>query len=546
MKSQKIINKIINIRLNIYLKKMKSIFVIAETINYEKHVLFNYPLTNDFFEYLDKKYNKKSKSSKSLTNLDSSEEISDFELYLKLFILDNHVNQNFIFDIIINKDRFISFPLWFSKNEYNKKMSIEKEYEDYLKDLYQTKSNINKTLDKYVLLNMFNIVFVISNDGPMNINRELFKSVYSNLESISKLLLFEEYNIHYLGIETLNIIKNIKKYFTQKKEIINYQQFKELFQQDNNFYTYIKNIYEGIQKNEISNVKVSNIELNYYIGMYTNQINSFKIKPYHCIIINNRRKLDDFFQSMKDINPKILIIIDKIYQMKTLEEISLEKNIELNFVLFFVNQLVSWNLAKIIFKFNNYSTFQISDTIPDGILQFELLEEKIEFKTIINLLNKFSISGSKTTLNEIFQATHSIEIEEFKRCIIYFVENQYLVQTSIIIISKLKIKNGFNYQELMLQKFSKLIPNNNELIISDELNIENNNNENREIYYEDFLKLVKNKSMKDFHILANIKNLIDKHLYINEISYYTGYKIKDILDVVNKYDDIFDLVVVPL
>lgn len=95
---------------------------------------------------------------------------------------------------------------------------------------------------------MFNIVFVISNDGPMNINRELFKSVYSNLESISKLLLFEEYNIHYLGIETLNIIKNIKKYFTQKKEIINYQQFKELFQQDNNFYTYIKNIYEGIQK----------------------------------------------------------------------------------------------------------------------------------------------------------------------------------------------------------------------------------------------------------------------------------------------------------
>ena len=525
---------------------MKSIFVIAETINYEKHVLFNYPLTNDFFEYLDKKYNKKSKSSKSLTNLDSSEEISDFELYLKLFILDNHVNQNFIFDIIINKDRFISFPLWFSKNEYNKKMSIEKEYEDYLKDLYQTKSNINKTLDKYVLLNMFNIVFVISNDGPMNINRELFKSVYSNLESISKLLLFEEYNIHYLGIETLNIIKNIKKYFTQKKEIINYQQFKELFQQDNNFYTYIKNIYEGIQKNEISNVKISNIELNYYIGMYTNQINSFKIKPYHCIIINNRRKLDDFFQSMKDINPKILIIIDKIYQMKTLEEISLEKNIELNFVLFFVNQLVSWNLAKIIFKFNNYSTFQISDTIPDGILQFELLEEKIEFKTIINLLNKFSISGSKTTLNEIFQATHSIEIEEFKRCIIYFVENQYLVQTSIIIISKLKIKNGFNYQELMLQKFSNLIPNNNELIISDELNIENNNNENIEIYYEDFLKLVKNKSMKDFHILSNIKNLIDKHLYINEISYYTGYKIKDILDVVNKYDDIFDLVVVPL
>ena len=121
--------------------------------------------------------------------------------------------------------------------------------------------------------------------------------------------------------------------------------------------------------------------------MYTNQINSNKIKPYHCIIINNRKKLENFFQSTKDINPKILIIVDKIFQMKTLEEISLEKNIELNFVLFFVNQLVSWNLAKIIFKFNNYSTFQIGESIPDGISKLKFQELSIGFNTIINLLN---------------------------------------------------------------------------------------------------------------------------------------------------------------
>ena len=327
---------------------MKSIFVIAESVNYEKLALFNYPLTNEFYDNLSKKYVK----SNIIRNDDnSSENISDLELYLRLFTLDNHVNQNFIFDIIIDKDRFISFPIWFSKNEYNKRMIIEKESEENIMNSKKVKNPINKTLDRYILLNMFNIVFIFSNEEPMNINRELFKSVYSNLESLLKLLLFEEYNKHYLGVETLRIIKFFNKFFSQKKEGISYKNFIEKFPQNNNLYKFIKDIYEGIEKNEISNVTFSNIELNYYIGMYTNQINSNKIKPYHCIIINNRKKLENFFQSTKDINPKILIIVDKIFQMKTLEEISLEKNIELNFVLFFVNQLVSWNLAKIILIF---------------------------------------------------------------------------------------------------------------------------------------------------------------------------------------------------
>ena len=514
---------------------MKRIFVIAESMNYEKHLLLNYPLTKEFYEYLSKKYNKDSKN-KNINEVNSSEELSDLELYLKLFILDNHVNQNFIFDIIIDKDRFISFPIWFSKYEYDKRKKIEQE-----KDDYKNRPNINKNVDKYTGLNMFNIVFVFSNEGPMNINRELFKNVYSNLESLSKLLLFEEYNRHYLGIETESIIKKIKRIFKQKKENINYVNFVEKFPQNNNFYAYIKNIYDGITKNEISNVIVSNIELNYYIGTYKNQLSSFKIRPYHCIIINNKKNLNNFFQSIKDTNPKILIIIDKIIQLKTLEEISLENNIDLNFVLFFAYQLVSWNLGKIIFKINNYSTFQINDSIPDGIIKWKLQEGLIGFNIAINILNQFTTSESTTTLNEIYQENfNSIDIEEFKKCILYFVENHYLVQTAIIIVSKLKIKDKLNYQNSMIKKFSDLIIHEN---LFDE-QIDDDNDEN--IYYEDFLKLVKDKSMEDFIILSNIKELISKYLYINEISYYTGYKIKDILNTVNKYEAIFDLVVVPL
>ena len=68
----------------------------------------------------------------------------------------------------------------------------------------------------------------------MNVNRELFKSVYSNLESLSKLLQFEEYNKHYLGSEIWRIIKIKKRFFMQKKESINFKDFSEKFPKNNN------------------------------------------------------------------------------------------------------------------------------------------------------------------------------------------------------------------------------------------------------------------------------------------------------------------------
>ena len=161
---------------------MKSIFVVAETITFEKHFLFEYPLTEEFYNYLHKKYFKETKSNKNFQNKNTASEnsFSYLELYLKSFTLENHINQDFIFDIIIDNDRFISFPIWFSKNEYNKRMKRE--------DMKNNNSNneLNKNDDRYMLLNMFNIIFVFSNEEPMNIKQELFKSVYSNLESLSK------------------------------------------------------------------------------------------------------------------------------------------------------------------------------------------------------------------------------------------------------------------------------------------------------------------------------------------------------------------------
>ena len=529
---------------------MKSIFVVAESINYEKHFLFEFPMTEGFFNYLYKKYYKEPKSSKNNNNTNNiiqpENDSSYFELYLKSFTLDNHINQDYIFDITIDKDRFISFPIWFSKNEYNKRK--KREEEEYLKnkinlDNNQDIKNEGKNEDRYLLLNMFNIVFVFSNEEPMNIKQELFKSVYSNLESLSKLLLFEEYNKHYLGIETLRIIKKFQIFFTNKRTNINFDNFKLKFPVNNNIYKYVGNIYEGIKKSEIFEVTVCNIKLNYYISMYTNRLNGFQMKPYHSIVIINKSKLKKFFNSTGDLNPNIDKIISKLSEMKTLEEVSLESDIELNFVMFFANQLVSWNLANIIYKFNNYSTFQISDYIPNE----KMLRQHvgiIEFNQAISILNCFTTSESTTTINEIYQTYFkSIENETFQRNIKFLVEKQYLVQTSIIIHSKLKTKNMHNYKKAMINKFCNLIDHK---AIYKEEEKEKNKEDDYEYYYEDFLSEIKKKYKEDFFILSIIKDFIFKQLYINEISFYTGLKIKDILNTVKKYEYIFDLVVVPL
>ena len=533
---------------------MKSIFVIAESINYEKHFLFEYPLTEEFYNYLHKKYFKESKSNKNIRNKNDEKNISYIELYLKSFTLDNHINQDFIFDIIINEERFISFPLWFSKNEYNKRKKIEEEYlinkvnlggKEFKKE--------TKNEDRYLLLNMFNIVYVFSSNEPMNVKQELFKSVYSNLESLSKILLYQEYNRHYLGIETLRILKNFQIFFTDKKTNITYNNFRKKFPVNNYIYKYIKTMFDGIKRSEIFHVTIYNIELNYYISMYTNQLNGFQIKPYHCIIIMNKNKLKSFINSVVDLNPNIEKISNLLLEMKTLEEISLETDIELNFVMFFANQLVSWNLANIIYKFNNYSTFQISDNFPDDNIFniFTHISGIIGFNQALSILNSFTTSESTTTLNEIYQNYFkSNDNNTFHRNIKFLVEKQYLIQTSIIIHSKLKIRDEFNYNKYMINQICN--STSNEDLTKDEKNNKNEEKKNGEgdednnYYYEDFLKDIKSKSNEDFFILTIIKDFIRQKLYINEISYHTGIKIKEILDTVKKYEYIFDLVVVPL
>ena len=226
--------------------------------------------------------------------------------------------------------------------------------------------------------------------------------------------------------------------------------------------------------------------------------------------------------------------------MKTLEEISLETDIELNFVMFFANQLVSWNLANIIYKFNNYSTFQVSDNFPkDNIFNiFTHISGIIGFNQALSILNSFATSESTTTLNEIYQNYFkSNDNNTFQRNIKFLVEKQYLVQTSIIIYSKLKIKNEFNFKKYMINQIKNSISNKD--LIKDDKNkkIEENKNEEDEdnIYY-----------YEDFFIITILKDFIKDKLYINEMSYHTGIKIKDILDSVKKYEYIFDLVVVPL
>ena len=163
----------------------------------------------------------------------------------------------------------------------------------------------------------------------------------------------------------------------------------------------------------------------------------------------------------------------------------------------------------------------------------------------ISILNSFTTSESTTTVNEIYQTYFkSSDNDNFQKSIKYLVQKQYLVQTSIIIRPKIEIKNKHDYKKVMFNRFCNLISH--ETIYKEEEKNEGDEEEDENYYYEDFLRDIKNKSKEDFFILSLIKNYIYDKLYINEISYYTGIKIKDILNTVKKYEYIFDLVVVPL
>ena len=149
---------------------------------------------------------------------------------------------------------------------------------------------------------------------------------------------------------------------------------------------------------------------------------------------------------------------------------------------------------------------------------------------------------------------------KFLNMLIYLLQNNFLILTSIIIDSILPFKFEYFFEKFIFDSLSNFQNKKNSNMIFEDVNINekqvngnkktinlyNYKRNNDIVYYEDILLEIKQKSIDDYYLLNNITSLIQKKMYIEEISYYSNYKINEILQTIEKYPELFNIIIVPI
>ena len=523
---------------------MEKIIFISQICN--KSYCIEYPFSEEYFNYLQAKY----KGEDNEQNY-KNELVNEKDGLIQNFIIKDNNNNRIIFDLIIEENRYISFPIWIDKNKY---------YEDLIdsKLINQNKNIFKKGKNNESLLIMFNIIFVLDKVNTFTVNKDLIKNISVNIESISKIFLFEEYRKFYLSKELLSFVNSNKKFFNDKnKENKCYSKFKDLI--SNKLLINIKNIYEGIKNNQISKIFINNLEFRYNFQITISNSNYHNIQPYHSAIIQKEKEVIDFFRENIDINPILLLILDNFSPFKSIEDISLEYNIHISILIFFINQLISWNFAKLIFKIGNNSLFEISSN-----LNFEIDINQNHFSPMdfLSVLKIFTFAKPGTNINSLYSNSFESQMDKgkFLNMLIYLLQNNFLILTSIIIDSILPFKFEYFFEKFIFDSLSNFQNKKNSNMIFEDVNINekqvngnkktinlyNYKRNNDIVYYEDILFEIKQKSIDDYYLLNNITSLIQKKMYIEEISYYSNYKINEILQTIEKYPELFNIIIVPI
>ena len=521
---------------------MEKILFISKIIS--EYYLIEYPLNEDFFNYIKGKFKRKNKEKLN------KELVTEKEQFIQTFIIKDDNNNKIVLDLSIDEKRYISFPIWIDNNKY---------YED-LKLINQNKNTKNNES----LLIMFNIVCVLDKKSTLTLNKDLVKKILINLEAISNIFLFEEYRKKFILKELTKFINTNKRFFNdENNENINYNNFKEVFIFE--LYKNIENIFHGIKKNCITKIFINNLEFRYNFQISISNSNYYNIKPFHSVIIQKTKEVIDFFRKNIDINPTLLLILENISPFKSIEDISLEYNIDFQIIVFFVNQLVSWNFAKLIYKIGNHSLFEIN---PKMNLNKEINRNQFFPFNFFSVLKIFSTIEPGTSINSLYSKYFENQMDKgkFLTGLIYLLENEFIVLSSMIIICILPFKFKYDYEKCILDSLGNLIKKQNNVNMTlEDLNIngkENDNNNNIEnnkkiniyhynkskniTYYEDILLEIKEISIEDYYVLNSITGLIQKKIYIEEISYYSNYKINKILETVKKYPQLFNIIIVPI
>ena len=219
---------------------MEKILFISKIIS--EYYLIEYPLNEDFFNYIKGKFKRKNKEKLN------KELVTEKEQFIQTFIIKDDNNNKIVLDLSIDEKRYISFPIWIDNNKY---------YED-LKLINQNKNTKNNES----LLIMFNIVCVLDKKSTLTLNKDLVKKILINLEAISNIFLFEEYRKKFILKELTKFINTNKRFFNdENNENINYNNFKEVFIFE--LYKNIENIFHGIKKNCITKIFINNLEFRY-------------------------------------------------------------------------------------------------------------------------------------------------------------------------------------------------------------------------------------------------------------------------------------------
>jgi hypothetical protein len=496
---------------------MKKIFFIYETLNYEKHYLFEYPITKDLYSYLRYRYNELKKSFINKSN--DNDRFVEKKNLLHTFLINHKHQKPFSLDLIIDNLHYISYPTKINQQ-------------------YYYKEKINK--NNYNKIYLFNLVFVLDKNETLKKNSNLINNLYLNLQCFSKYLQFEEYTKNYLNNQIKDILKNYDKLFREKNSN---EEKLYLYIKNNNLFKNIENIFKSIEKKTVTNFEINNKTFNFFFDI---KFKDNLIKPYHSIILI-KKKYEEIL--LNNSNPNLLIFLNNCKPDKTIQEICLEKNIDLNLILIFVNNLINWNCAIKIFKIQNNSIFITNHNNINYDLNKNIEKEKKD--KIFKIMEKLTLIEPYFYFEDFYK-THfsdSIYNEEFLEYIIFILENEFIVMVSQILISKLKFKYEYKYENMIIQNFNEI--SNNLIALGDNNNENKNEIENKEIneneiYYENFLKEIEKIDKEEYKILYNIMPFVQKKMFIDEICYFTGYKMNTILEKAKKYNYIFNILVLPI
>lgn len=501
----------------------------------------------------------------------------------EIFSHKNKLSSHYIFDIMIDSSRYISYPIWINQTKYlNYKSNIKNTTQVIDPDVEEYNSE-EELMSNVVKLKMFNLVLQFKNKNiPLVSNSKNLNIIYKVLESFSQYLLFEEYRNEFLGKEILSLFKTLELH----RDSADYMEdisgqiskiYNESRREANAIYSNEKsgnfksekdkdrgsNLIKSLAKflEDLKSFRLFKVSINnrYDFKAPTKLINLLSdVESHQTLVIYKKKGLDEWLMHNYDINPMIQTFLNSVSPFKNFVEISLENKIPIEFIKLLAKQIHCLNLGKILKKFNNSTILTVN---PDMKIKKDV--ENDFFKNYnLNLYEALNNFSNLRGLNKIFKKSfNQITSEKFINLVNYLTANEYLIQCNMYILPRLKLKRKYNYESILLNNSQLFFSHVDKLhVLLNDLDVENGSiytqNKNKdascavttiigdkEVYFEDALGLIKIQNPEDCEILKNIFFLLSPEFDFDEICYLTGYKDDLAYKTIKKYKFLFNFII---